>query len=404
MTVSRAGRRWLRVLASGVAIAVAGSGAACSTADHRTGVGGAGRRLAATAPHACGPGAALPPATGAWFGVSIDWSHDNLAAYARRLGHDPAMAVTFASFPMTAADVRDVAAAVAQARGVHSGLLLTLQPEAGLRAVTDATAFALAHRLRRYNADGVPIIVRFAHEMNGSWYPWGQQPRRYIAAFRTVADAVHRTAPGSAMMWAPSYGGGYPFAGGAYEAKPGSTDARTLDTNHNGRLDRADDSYRSYYPGDRYVDWVGLSLYQWGTTYPWGSNDIPAAGKFAAELTGTFHGPGTDERAVPDFYGIYGRQHHKPVAISETAALYAPHRRGAAERRVKAAWWRQVLAPHLLTRFPELKLIDWFEWNKYEREIHGRVDWAATTSPSLRSAFRAALPSWLRFGRGCAAR
>jgi hypothetical protein len=333
--------------------------------------------------------------------VSIDWSHDTLPAYARRLGHEPAMAVTFAGMPMSQEDEVNVAAAVQQAKQVHSGLLLTLEPHAGLDSVTAASAHTLAEHLKQYNDAGVPVIVRFAHEMNGSWYRWGQQPQRYIAAFRTVATAVHTSAPGSAMMWAPSYGGGYPFSGGAYAARPRSQDAEALDTDRNGELDAADDSYRPYYPGDGYVDWVGISLYHWGTAYPWGENEVPAPGKFVAELTGRFHGPGADERIVPDFYGIYGTRHRKPVAISETAALYAPGGAGAGEKAVKQGWWRQVLAPDLLERFPQLKLIDWFEWDKDEQEIGGRVDWTATRAPSIRAAFRHDLPSWLRYGRPC---
>jgi len=204
------------------------------------------------------------------------------------------------------------------------------------------------------------------------------------------------------MMWAPSYGGGYPFTGGQYAAAPGSEDARALDTNGNGRLDEADDGYQPYYPGDQYVDWVGISLYHWGTAYPWGENEVPAIGKFVAQLTGRFHGPGTDERVVPDFYAVYGADHGKPVAISETAALYAPGGEGADQRTLKAAWWRQVFAPHLLERFPRLKLIDWFEWNKDEPEIGGRVDWTVTRNPDIRAAFRHDLPAWVRYGRECA--
>ena len=52
--------------------------------------------------------------------------------------------------------------------------------------------------------------------MNGSWYPWGQQPEAYIDAFRTVAAAVHALAPASAMAWAPNEGSGYPFSGGTF--------------------------------------------------------------------------------------------------------------------------------------------------------------------------------------------
>lgn len=338
------------------------------------------------------------PRSGVYYGVSIDWEHDSLAAYARRLGHDPAIAVTFAGFPMTRRDRINVSAAVDQATGVHSALLLTLEPHQGLAAVTKAAATTLARQLKGYNQRGVAVIVRFAHEMNGSWYPWGQQPKAYVAAFRRVAVAVHHGAPGSLMMWAPSYGGGYPFTGGAYEAAPGSADALALDTDHDGTLDATDDSYAPYWPGDRYVDWVGMSLYHWGTAYPWGENEVPQAGKFADELLGRFQGPGADERVVPNFYATYGTGHHKPVAISETAALYNPTGGGAGALAVKSGWWQQVFARNLQRQLPRLKLIDWFEWDKYESEVGGPVDWTVTRSRAIRRAFRHALPSWLRYG------
>jgi hypothetical protein len=88
----------------------------------------------------------------------------------------------------------------------------------------------------RFNANGVPVIVHFAHEMNGSWYLWGQQPVQYVETLRQVAGAVHRDAPGSAMMWAPNYGGGYPFAGGEFESLPGSPGFTSLDATGDGAL------------------------------------------------------------------------------------------------------------------------------------------------------------------------
>ena len=54
---------------------------------------------------------------------------------------------------------------------------------------------------------------------------------------------MHEHAPGSAMMWAPNYGGGYPFAGGQHEAEPGSADFAALDTDGDGALTMADDPY-----------------------------------------------------------------------------------------------------------------------------------------------------------------
>jgi hypothetical protein len=273
-------------------------------------------------------------------------------------------------------------------------LLLTLEPQQGLAAVTDSVATDLADRLDGYNRSGVPVIVRFAHEMNGSWYPWGQQPTDYVAAFRRVAAAVHRDAPGSAMMWAPNYGGGYPFTGGAHQAAAGSPEAAVLDTDGDGGITGADDPYAPYWPGDDAVDWVGMSLYHWGDAYPWGENEVPEAGKFVAQLTGEYVGLGGDDRVVPDFYRTYGEQHDKPVAIPETAALYAPGAGGAEELAVKQAWWMQVLAEDLHQQLPRLAMINWFEWDKQESEIGARVDWTVTSADTVRTAYRSDLPGW----------
>lgn len=334
------------------------------------------------------------------YGVNLDWAHDSAAGYATRLGRTPAVYVSFAAYPLQGADLAAVDAAVTQVAALHAALMLTLEPNAGLQSVTPQSAADLATLLAGYNARGVPVLVRFAHEMNGSWYAWGQQPAAYKAAFRTVAGAVHAKAKQSLMLWAPNYGGGYPFAGGAHGAPPGTPERAALDTDHDGRLSQADDPYGPYYPGDDAVDWVGMSLYHWGTAYPWGENEVPEAGKLVAMLTGSYRGAGGDERSVPDFYSTYGRTHGKPVALTETAALYAPGRGGAPEGRIKSSWWKQVLDPELPARFPRLALVSWFEWDKQESEIHGRVDWGVTRTPALLAGYRAALPSAFRYA-GC---
>ncbi len=139
------------------------------------------------------------------------------------------------------------------------------EPQQELAAVTVDRADELAVMLARFNANGVPVIERFAREMNGSWWAWGQQPAEYIDAVRRVADAVHRDAPGSAMMWAPNCAGGYPFSGGAFESLPGAAGFVDLDTTQDGVLASTDDPYALYYPGD-VVSRVVESLYHWGST------------------------------------------------------------------------------------------------------------------------------------------
>ena len=242
---------------------------------------------------------ASAPDTGALLGVSLDWDRDSIAEYTERLGRAPAVAVTFTRMPLGDQDRTNVAAAAEQAAAHGSTLLLTLEPTGGLATVTDEAIDDLVSTLQDANGNGVPVVVRFAHEMNGSWYAWGQQPAAYVKTFRRVAAAVHEGAPGSSMMWAPSYGGGYPFVGGKHAAKAGSKNARALDTNGDGTLDERDDSYAPYYPGDAAVDWVGMSLYHWGTKYPWGENEVPAAGKLVDQLRGRYHRAGVDERVRP---------------------------------------------------------------------------------------------------------
>ncbi|MCI1649483.1 glycoside hydrolase family 26 protein [Bifidobacterium tibiigranuli] len=342
----------------------------------------------------------IVPEKGVLFGVNLDWDNESIAQYKTNLGHAPAMAVQFTDIPYDRETWQHTLDAVDQVKQNGGALLLTLEPHAGLSAVSTEVIAQLAEDLRELNDDGVPVVLRYAHEMNGSWYAWGQQPAEYIASFRRVADAVHAKAPGSSMMWAPNYGGGYPFVGGKFAASSESDNFKLLDTNNDGALTMADDSYAPYYPGDDVVDWAGVSLYHWGNQRPWGSNDpLVENHKFADMLTGEYSGTAGDDIQVPDFYHVYGDLHNKPIAIPETAAIYTPSRGGTDELDIKQAWWRQVFADSFASTFPKVKMINWFEWQKYEIEIDDTVDWRAAGSPHVRDAFVADLPTWLHYAQ-----
>jgi Glycosyl hydrolase family 26 len=335
------------------------------------------------------------PSSGVLFGVNLDWKSETLAEHRTNMGHQPAVAVQFSDIPYDRATWEHTKSAVTQVKSNGGVMVLTLEPHGGLDSISPEVIRLLAYDLLDLNNQGVPVIVRFAHEMNGSWYAWGQQPARYKDVFQRVAKAIHETAPGSAMMWAPNYGGGYPFSGGRFVATPGTPEFATLDTDHDGALTMNDDSYQPYYPGDEYVDWVGISLYHWGNQRPWGNNEITEPGKFADMLTGNYNGTAGDDLGVPDFYDVYGVQHRRPVAIVETAAIFTPSRPGESELAVKQAWWRQVFAEDTHRRFSQLKMINWFEWKKYEIEINDWVDWRAAGAGAIRDAFIADLPTWL---------
>jgi hypothetical protein len=65
------------------------------------------------------------------------------------------------------------------------------------------------------------------------------------------------------------------------------------------------------------------------------------------------------------------------------------------ELAIKRAWWRQVLSQDNAKRFPQLKMVNWFEWDKYEPEIGTDVHWSVANTSNIRKAFVADLPTWL---------
>ncbi len=348
------------------------------------------------------PGRArLEPASGAYFGVNPDWGRATATDVVASLGVTPAVWVQFAIFPLDAGARANLDGFVEQVATVGGIALITLEPHGGLASVTDAAAEDLADALAGYwERDGVATYVRFAHEMNGSWYPWSQQPAAYVAAFGRVARAVHARAPASAMIWAPNQGNGYPFRGGPFEAAPGSPEVAELDTDGDGALSAADDPYVPYYPGDDAVDWVGMSLYHWGVAYPWGENELPLAGTFEALVRGRDLGAHAGALPVPDFYATYSEGHDKPMAIIETGILYDPAAKaGPPETALKSAWFEEVLGDQTRTTFPRIEMINWFEWRKRESEVDRVIDWRLGSKPELaRELLAGVTPGWLTFG------
>ena len=44
----------------------------------------------------------------------------------------------------------------------------------------------------------------------------------------------------------------------------GTSEWHALDTNDDGWVDMSDDPYTPFYPGDQWVDWVGMNQYHMG--------------------------------------------------------------------------------------------------------------------------------------------
>jgi hypothetical protein len=172
-----------------------------------------------------------------------------------------------------------------------------------------------------------------------------------------------------------------------------------LDTDGDGALTAADDPYAPYYPGDDAVDWVGMSLYHWGREYPWGENELPLPGTFAALLSGGVGDGPAAGTAARDFYATYAVGRDKPLAIVETAILFDPAAPdGPTEPELKSAWFNEVFGEATRDGFPRIGLLSWFEWRKEEPEVGRVIDWRLASDAALaKDLLDSTPPGWLRF-------
>ena len=178
--------------------------------------------------------------------------------------------------------------------------------------------------IRRWARDarayGKPILLRFMHEMNGSWYPWsvrinGNSPAAFRAAWRRVHD-IFRREGATNVGWVFSIES---FAGGT------PTSRRELD---------------HFYPGERYVDWVGLSGFNWGR--------------------GPSTRPMSYERVFRPSYEVI-KGYGKPVILAETGTA-------AVDGRTAPGWIRDALRS-TPTRFPRVKALVWYDSPHPQRDF-----------------------------------
>lgn len=136
----------------------------------------------------------------------------------------------------------------------------------------DPTYIKLAQDME---ASGAKFLMRFACEMNDTSCPWYTTDYNlYIEKFRIVADIFHTYAPSVPVVWSPNF---YPA-----------------------------NNMHLYYPGDAYVDYVGISSYM---------NHQPETDPL---------GQGVDRNRwseqLDTLCSLYA--HKKPIIISEGGASY----------------------------------------------------------------------------------
>ena len=164
------------------------------------------------------------------------------------------------------------------------------------------------------NGQPIPVIFRPWHENNGVWFWWGNThctPEEYRALYFLTQDYISNVqCPMSNIQWSYS---------------PNLDGAMT------------EEKFLQWYPGDERIDLIGLDAYQWGTEED-----------FVRQT-----------RADLDFLCAFGKQHHKPVALTECGFINVPD----------PTWWDRVLLP-ILADYP---LTYALVWRNAEKEHFGPV-------------------------------
>jgi len=180
------------------------------------------------------------------------------------------------------------------------------------------------------------VMLRWAHEMNGFWYPWGNNvngntAEQFIAVWRHLHDMFKSLgATNVQWVWSPN---------------AVITDELPLET--------------LFFPGDDYVDWLAFDAFNhvaWGWK-PFTNLFLPSYQRMTAISA-------------------------KPVMIAETSSGEAPAGSGVS----KAQWITDALGHELPESFPRVRALVWFNEDKRGVEVDGE-DWRIDSSEDARGAF-----------------
>jgi hypothetical protein len=79
---------------------------------------------------------------------------------------------------------------LAQLQG--SILLLTLQPNRDVGEMPQSLLDRVSEALADINRKGVPVLLRYGHEMNGDWTSYGVRPVSFVRGFRAMTNSVRK--------------------------------------------------------------------------------------------------------------------------------------------------------------------------------------------------------------------
>ncbi|MDQ6420069.1 glycosyl hydrolase [Paenibacillus sp. LHD-117] len=285
--------------------------------------------------------AKLEPETGAYLGAYVlqdDSIGQSMERFNQLTGRDHASFFKYVGYgqPFPVKWVRDVAAAGAFPH-------IAWEPNNGLDEVRD-DAYLREFAAQAHDAD-VPILLRFASEMNGTWTSYSGNPELYKEKWRLVHDVFEEVSPNTAMLWSVL----------AMPEKP----------------------MADYYPGDELVDWVGVNIYS--VRYHNGDRSYPADREDPLDLL----------NAV---YDRFSRT--KLIAVSEFGASHYTTTDGKRDIGFAAQKIRRLYGA-LEDRYPRVKAVYYFDVNNISAFNPSRRvnDYSITGEQALLDAYGEATAS-----------
>jgi Glycosyl hydrolase family 26 len=260
---------------------------------------------------------------------------ERLAAYGRQVGRQPVLVLSYKNWsvePFYAPELEHVW----HAGGVP---MVSWEPETArgegisLRDIVEGRY----DRYIRKSAEAAaawrrPVFLRFAEEMNGSWYPWGlgvdgNTARDFRMAWHHIYWIFRNHGAGNVRwVWSPNEdaGGGHPLA--------------------------------VLYPGDEFVDWVGIDGFCWGGTVGW-----------------------------PSFTDVFGSTYDRILKITSKPIMIAET--GAGEEDGDKPEWIRSAFDRELPGFSHVRALAWID------HVVPPADFRVDSSAASLAAFRSAISS-----------
>jgi hypothetical protein len=184
--------------------------------------------------------------------------------------------------------------------------------------------------------DGRRLLLRYGFEFNGDWFSWSGDPAAFVSAWRRAREIFRKVgADNVEWVWAPNI-----------VSVP----------------DRPENNMHLYYPGDEFVDWIGVDGYNFGDHHDkwhvWQSFE-----QIYADV-------------LPEFQKRYA---DKPVLITEFGC--APGKPGQRRQWILDAY-------RTLERYPQVRAVIWFNYDKTrEKEPNWRLDEADGSLKAFNETF-----------------